>query len=301
VIAEPMTTEAGMDRVSTPAPPTAEESAAAAIRARQRLAWERIAASVGELRGAPSTEYYRRCEIALIRRSLGDLAGQRILKLDLWNEAFNTRILHWMAEQGAETHGLDLSRLVVHRAQRNTRGAGHAARLVRGDIRELPFETGAFDAVYTMGTIEHIDEYAAAVGEVRRVLRPGGKAIIGVPHKWNLWLRPALVWLLDRFGRYAYAPEKSFSGGELRRTIEDAGLLVRERTGILAIPGIVRMADLFLYKRGVPLYRLSPLLLRPFERLETRYRWPGYLGYLMAMVAEKPATIGDAPAGGAWR
>jgi SAM-dependent methyltransferase len=273
---------------------------AAAVRARQRLAWERIAASVGELGGAPSTEYYRRCEMALIRRSLGELAGKRVLKLDLWNEAFNTRILHWMAEQGAEVHGLDLSRLVVHRAQRNTRRAGQPARLVRADIRELPFATGSFDAVYTMGTIEHIHEYVEAIAEVRRVLRPGGRAIIGVPHKWNVFLRPALVWLLDRFGKYAYAPEKSFSGPELRRSIEQTGLVVHERTGILAIPGIVRMAELFLYKRGIPLYRLSSLLLWPFERLETRYRWPGFFGYLLTMVAEKPKTMAGQPPDSAW-
>jgi len=268
------------------APPEREPSA---LRARQRLDWDRIAGSIGELRGAPSTEYYRRCEIALISRSLGDLAGKRVLKLDLWNEAFNTRILHWMAQQGAEAHGLDLSRVVVHRARRNTRDAGQPARLLRADIRELPFATGSFDAVYTMGTIEHIDEYLDAIGEVRRVLRPGGRAIIGVPHKWNVFLRPAMVWLLDQCGKYAYAPEKSFSGPELRRSIESSGLVVRERTGILSIPGILRMADLFLYKRRIPLYRLSPLLLWPFERLETRYRWPGLFGYLVAMVAEKPA------------
>jgi hypothetical protein len=31
------------------------------------------------------------------------------------------------------------------------------------------------------------------------------------------------------------------------------------------------------------------LLIRPFDFFETRYRWPGYFGYLLTMVAEKPA------------
>lgn len=269
------------------------------LRARQRRDWDRIAASVGDLHGAPSTAYYRRCEIALLEHALGGLAGKRVLKLDLWNEAFNTRILHWMADQGAEAHGLDLSRLVAHRAHRNTRRAGHAPRLVRADIRELPYATGSFDAVYTMGTIEHIDEYAQAVAEVRRVLRPGGRAVIGVPHKWNLFLRPALVWLLDRFGKYAYSPEKAFGAGELRRTIAAAGLTVRSRTGILTIPGLLRIADVFCYTRRIPLYRLTPLALWPFERLETRYRWPGRFGYLMAMVADKPGSAAI-DSSGAW-
>ncbi|MFN7942997.1 MAG: class I SAM-dependent methyltransferase [Thermoanaerobaculia bacterium] len=287
---EPAVAREASLRASTPA-----VAAPPGLRERQRSDWDRIAASVGDLRGAPSTEYYRRCEIALLRRTLGDLAGRRILKLDLWNEAFNTRILHWMADQGAEVYGLDLSNVVAHQARRNTRLAGHPCRLVRADIRELPFPEGTFDAVYTMGTIEHIDEYALAIAEVRRVLRPGGRAIIGVPHKWNLFLRPALVWLLDQFGKYPYAPEKSFSGPELRRTIDRAGLVVGERTGILSIPGLLRLADAFCYTRGIGLYRLSPLALWPFERLETRYRWPGRFGYLMAMIADKAEMSPAAP------
>lgn len=271
------------------AAPLAPDSPAG-TRRRQRSEWDRIAASIGDLWGASSTEYYRRCEIALLRRCFGDLAGKRVLKLDLWNEAFNTRILHWMADQGAEAYGLDLSNVVAHQARRNTRIAGHPVRLTRADIRELPFASGSFDAVYTMGTIEHIDEYVQAIDEIRRVLRPDGLAIIGVPHKWNLFLRPALVWLLDRFGKYAYAPEKSFSAPELRRDIERTGLSVEARTGILSIPGLLRLADVFLHTRGFAIHRLSRLAFWPFEWLETRYRWPGHLGYLIAMVARKPAA-----------
>jgi SAM-dependent methyltransferase len=275
--------------------PPAEHGAG--LRARQRSTWDRVAASIGDLRGAPSTEYYRRCEIALIQRSLGDLAGRRVLKLDLWNEAFNTRILHWLADEGAETYGLDLSNVVAHQARRNTTAVGHPVRLVRSDIRELPFADDSFDAVYTMGTIEHIDEYAHAVAEIHRVLKPGGRAIIGVPHKWNLFLRPALVWLLDQFDGYAYSPEKSFSAPELRRTIESTGLKVGRRSGILSIPGLLRLADVFCYTRGLWLHRLSPLVLWPFEHLETRYEWPGRFGYLMAMVAEKPPPPSPTSAG----
>jgi SAM-dependent methyltransferase len=260
------------------------------LRERQRQDWDRIAGAVRDFHAAPSTQYYRLCEIALLRRSLGSLRGKRILKLDLWNEAFNTRILDWMREEGAEVVGLDISRVVAFRARRNARSNGHAPALLRADIRELPFADGSFDAVYTMGTIEHIDEYKDAIQEVHRVLRPGGRAVIGVPHKWNIFLRPLMVWVLDAFGHYLYAPEKSFGVGELRRDVEETGLQVVERTGILTLPGVLRMADLFFYTRGIPLYRLTPFLLGPFQFLETRWRWPGRFGYLLTVVADKPGT-----------
>lgn len=268
-----------------PPPPAAPGS-----RTVERQRWERVAAGFRDFFDAPSTRYYRRCEEALVERAAGPLAGRRVLKLDLWNEAFNTRILHWMAEQGAEVHGLDLSRNVTFAARRNRRSTAAPLRLLSADIRELPFAAGSFDLVYTMGTIEHIAEYRQTLAEVRRVLVPGGRAIVGVPHRWNLFLRPLLVELLARCGLYPYAPEKSFSAPELRRDLEAAGLAVLARTGILTLPGLVRMADVYLYNRGIPLYRLSPLVVAPFELLETRWRWPGRFGYLLTMVAERPAA-----------
>lgn len=275
--------------------PVAIEVAADAHRRRaQRLGWDAVARRMPDLFPAASTQYYRQCEIALIRRNVESLRGKRVLKLDLWNEAFNTRILQWMQAEGAETFGLDVSAVTTAQAFHNARGTGHSPmHLLQSDIRHLPFPAASFDFVYTMGTIEHIDEYASAVSEVQRVLKPGGKAIIGVPHKWNIFLRPLLVGLLTRFGKYPYAPEKVFSAAELRRVIEQGGLHVIRRTGILTIPGLVRMADVFLYRRGLHLRRLMPLILRPFELLETRFRWPATFGYLIAMVVEKRA--GDDP------
>ncbi len=256
----------------------------------QRLAWERVAAAVHDFHDAPTTRYYRRCEEALIRRQLGPLDGRKVLKLDLWNEAHNTRILHWMAAQGADVYALDLSQTVASRARRNSAALGLDGRMVVADIREIPFADGSFDALYTMGTIEHIDEYRDTLREIRRVLKPGGRAIVGVPHKWNLFLRPLMVELLARMGQYLYAPEKSFSSAELRRDLEGAGLRVVGRSGILTLPGLLRMADLYFFTRRIPLYRASPLFVAPFDFLETRFRWPGRFGYLMAMTVERPAS-----------
>lgn len=269
-------------------PATATPSARAG-RGVQRLAWERVAASVRDFSQAPSTRYYRECEIALIRRAAGPLAGKRVLKLDLWNEAFNTRILHWIRAQGAEAVGLDHSVAVSSRAASNGRREGSDTRLLRADIRELPFDDGSFDFVYTMGTIEHIDEYRDAVAECHRVLRPGGRAIIGVPDRWNLFLRPLMVEIMTRLGAYLYAPEKSFSERELRGVVESAGFRVVYRSGVLTIPGPVRMLDLFLHTRDMPTGALQRALVAPFRFAELRWPALGRFGYLMSLTVERPA------------
>ena len=262
------------------------------VRARQRRRWEEVASSVSDFSAATTTRYYQRCEIALLARCVGSLAGKRVLKLDLWNEAFNTRILHWMRAQGAETFGFDLSRVVAATAQRNGRALGDGGRLVQADIREVPFANGSFDVVYTMGTIEHIDEYRLALAEVARVLRPGGVAIVGVPHRWNIFMRPLMVRLLSALGLYLYAPEKSFSAGELARDLAAAGLAVRRRDGLLAIPGLLRMADLFCHTRRIPIAGLMRPAVAPFAFCETRWSWPGRFGYLLTLAAEKPEHAG---------
>jgi len=52
---------------------------------------------------------------------------------------------------------------------------------VRADLRALEFEDASFDLVYASHVLEHIDDDARALSEVRRVLRPGGVAILPVP------------------------------------------------------------------------------------------------------------------------
>jgi SAM-dependent methyltransferase len=258
-----------------------------AVWASERRQWDRVASSLADFSQARSTLYYRRCEIALIERWLGPLAGRKVLKLDLWNEAYNTRILHWMKGQGAEVVALDGSSEVAARARANALKAGVRLGLLQADIRALPLADESFDLAYTMGTIEHIDEYRQALAELQRVLRPGGRAIVGVPHRWNLFLRPLLVSMLSAVNRYPYAPEKSFGAGEFRRVLAGAGFRVLDRSGLLIAPGPLRMLDLLLHMRGSTWEWLTGKLVVPFELMETRWVWSGRFGYLMAMKVEK--------------
>jgi SAM-dependent methyltransferase len=261
----------------------------------ERAAWDRLAAEMPDLFPAASTQYYRRAEMALIRRHLEPLAGRRLLKLDLWNEAFNTRILPWMSGRGAVAFGLDTSLAVGVRARRNALAASDPLVILQADMRRIPFAEGSFDIVYSMGTIEHVAEYRETIREIRRVLKPGGRAILGVPHKWDLFLRPLLVWALTLAGKYPYAPERCFGAGELSRVVEGCGLAVRARTGLLILPGLLRMADLYLHREKSRLSCLTALAIRPFEWLELRAPWSGRFGYLLVLVVERPAETGQPP------
>ena len=51
----------------------------------------------------------------------------------------------------------------------------------RVDLTQLPFGDGEFDFIFASHVLEHIQDDAAAVSEIRRVLAPGGVAILPVP------------------------------------------------------------------------------------------------------------------------
>jgi ubiquinone/menaquinone biosynthesis C-methylase UbiE len=48
--------------------------------------------------------------------------------------------------------------------------------------RGLPFRDSSLDGVYAYHVLEHLDDFLGAVGEIWRVLKPGGRAYIKCPH-----------------------------------------------------------------------------------------------------------------------
>jgi SAM-dependent methyltransferase len=215
----------------------------------------------------------------------------KILKTDLWDEAKNTRILAWASRQGARAYGIDISEPIVGQARAafDTRpGARHRLLGAVGDVRDLPFPDASFDAIYSMGTIEHFDETERAVAEMARVLAPGGRAIIGVPNRYDPFLRPLLATLLQALGLYAYGYEKSYSRRALRVMLERAGLTVVAETAILFIPGWLRMLDLASHSWCRPLAVVTAALVWPFAFIDRHVPAVRAHGYLLATVVMKP-------------
>lgn len=60
-------------------------------------------------------------------------------------------------------------------------------RVALSEIESLPFPDGTFDVVTAMDILEHTDDDLAALGELRRVLRPGGLMLSTVPAYGFLW------------------------------------------------------------------------------------------------------------------
>ena len=256
--------------------------------------WAEAGERFPDLAGAASTQYYSDNERRLFTEHFPALEGLRILKTDLWDEAKNTRILAWASLQGAHAYGIDISEPTVMQARAAFEtGPGapkclHSLRGAVGDVRDLPFRDASFDAIYSMGTIEHFDETERAVEEMARVLKPGGRAIVGVPNRHDPFLRPLLATVLQALGLYGYGYEKSYSRRALRQMVEKAGLEVVAETAILFIPGWLRMLDLACHTWCRPFAAVTGALVRPFVFLDRHVPAVRRHGYLLATVAMKP-------------
>jgi SAM-dependent methyltransferase len=252
--------------------------------------WDGVGARFPDLGGAASTRFYLANEQRLFEEHFPPLEGLRILKTDLWDEARNTRILVWAAGRGAHAYGVDISEPVVIKARhafRDRPATSHPLKAAVGDVRDLPFADGSFDAIYSMGTIEHFADTERAVGEIARVLRPGGRAIVGVPNRHDPFLRPLLATLLQAIGMYGYGYEKSYSRASLRRMLERAGFTIAAETAILFMPGGLRMLDLACHAWCRPLDALTGALIRPFIFLDRHVPAVRRHGYLLATVVVK--------------
>lgn len=250
-----------------------------------RTFWDDVGERFPDLAGAASTRYYAENERRLFMEHLPDLRGQRVLKTDLWDEARNTRILDWVSARGAHAFGVDIAEATVRLARRACHG--QALRGTVADVRQLPFPDASVDAVYSMGTIEHFDETSRAVAEIARVLKPGGRAIIGVPNRHDPFLRPLLATVLQAMGLYAYGYEKSYSRRALRDLLEAAGLAVVAETAILFIPGWLRMLDLACHAWCRPLTVVTGACVWPFVMLDRHVPAVRRHGYLLATVVTK--------------
>jgi ubiquinone/menaquinone biosynthesis C-methylase UbiE len=250
--------------------------------------WGNLAINFPSLKGAPSTHYYFECERMLWTEFFPGLANQLLLKTDLWNEAKNTEILGWAATQGARPVAFDIALELVRQASATF--GNDRFHFLNSDVRQLPFAADRFDLLYSMGTIEHFPEYKAAATELYRVMKPNGTAIIGVPNKLDPFLRPLLVSVLSLFGLYPYGMEKSFTPKELQRLLESVGFRVATRTGILFMPGWLRMLDLWCYYRCRKVTRLTGSLVRVFAWFYRRFPRVRRYGYLTACVAVKPGA-----------
>ena len=105
---------------------------------------------------------------------LADRASERVLDV-----ATGTGDLAFAIRKAGvrEVVGLDFSPRMIEAAQKKARRQANGVTFLVGDGMRLPFADGTFDACTISFGLRNMEDYTAAVREMARVLRPGGKLI----------------------------------------------------------------------------------------------------------------------------
>ena len=94
------------------------------------------------------------------------------------------------------------------------------SKVKQGAAEALPYEDASFDLVTGLDVVEHLDDDIAGLGEMRRVLRPGGRALLFVPAFMFLW------GVQDDISHH----RRRYTIPELRERLSEAGLTVERAT-----------------------------------------------------------------------
>jgi len=113
----------------------------------------------------------------VVRGAVGDPRGLNALDLGCGTG----RHALWLAESGATVTAVDFSEGMLAEARRKS-GAATVRFLVHDLHQPLAFPAGAFDLVVSGLVLEHLRNLDLFFGEVGRVLRPGGRAVVSAMH-----------------------------------------------------------------------------------------------------------------------
>lgn len=160
----------------------------------------------------------RRCEAPLLERLGGRLDGSPVLEVGCGRGVGAELILgRWGAR---EVHAFDLDPDMVGLARRRlSRYGPDRLRLWVGDVTAIDADDCSFDAVINFGILHHVPRWRAAVAEISRVLRPGGRFFFEEVSRRSLDRRTFRA-------LFEYPVEDRFSRDEFVGELEREGIVV---------------------------------------------------------------------------
>ena len=145
-------------------------------------------------------------------------------------------------ERGAKVTSLDIApKLVELTIKKNPSATG-----IEGSLLDLPFEENTFDFVISSDVIEHTPDPLAAVKELIRVLKPGGKICITVPNRtfWFFSVKIAEALKLRDYQGF----ENWVHYNDLKNFMERNSIRIIKFKGIHLFPFLIPALNPMLYK-----------------------------------------------------
>lgn len=150
----------------------------------------------------------------LVRDALACAPGQRVIDVGCGPGFYAAELLEQVGPQGCVV-GVDASAPMLAAAARRCEGRGRA-EFHAAPATALPVPSGSFDRALSVQVLEYVADVPAALAEIQRVLRPGGRAVV-----WDVdW--STLSWHSrdpDRMARVLRAWDRHLTHPALPRTL----------------------------------------------------------------------------------
>lgn len=273
--------------------PALEEQLAAAIEPwLAHMAWRKDFATWRKRR--IWQEKYQSSNVEDVRRALAGVEGSALLDLGAGMGGLSVALMRELGPLGLQLQAMDYNPDYCTIARLRARRYGLDLPIVVAAGEQLPYPTELFDVVVCMDVLEHVQDASRVLGEIFRVLKPGGVALTTVPNRrafrdphYHLpfinWLPRALAeQMIRRAGRsksggplqdrQEHSELNTFTWSEFKQLAGEHGLYARDQVYYRIRRGEIRQL------RGLRKLLLGVLrgagLLGPLYRAY-RYGWQG--------------------------
>ncbi len=132
--------------------------------------------SLGTIRDRDATPFDH---TGSVTRAISAQPGERVLEVGPGTGCYALEVARWIAPDG-NLDVLDLQQEMLDHTMRRA-SERRIANIVptRGDAQALPYPDATFDVAYLAATLGEIPDQDAALRELRRVLKPGGRLVVG--------------------------------------------------------------------------------------------------------------------------
>ncbi len=207
-----------------------------------------------------------RVETNVVFDLAGPLRGKRVLDVGTGDGTYAIEA----AERGAVVTALDLEQEMLDAARARAASDGVEVTFQQGRAEQLPFADASFDVVIAVTVLCFVPDAQRAVGEMARVLVPGGRVVLAELGRFSVWAAERRVrgWL----GASTWRRAQFWSRSELAALAQGAWLHAANVRGSVFFPPTA----------------LAARLVAPVEPLLTRLHVPG--AAFLALAADKPES-----------